>query len=86
MPDLVSSAPAPDHQLFHTEVQQRIESVLEQLTPMERAAFVLRHYEDKSIEEIGAVLGAGANATKQSVFRAVQKMRRALEPIVSITA
>ena len=52
---------------------------------MERTAFVLRHFEGRSIAEIGTTLGAGSNATKQSIFRAVQKIRRALEPMVKAT-
>ena len=79
---LFARTPAPDHQAFHTEVQQKVESAMEQLTPMERTAFVLRHFEGESIEQISNVLGVGMSATKQSVFRAVQKMRRALEPML----
>jgi RNA polymerase sigma-70 factor (ECF subfamily) len=50
---------------------------------MERSAFVLRHYEGMCMEEIGKALGVQAGAAKHSVFRAVQKLRRALEPAVS---
>jgi len=85
-PAILSQAPAPDQQLFHAEVRQRIECAMEQLTPLERTAFVLRHFEGRSIEEIGTVLGGGASATKQSIFRAVQKIRRALEPVVNATS
>ncbi|PYK00219.1 MAG: RNA polymerase subunit sigma-24, partial [Verrucomicrobia bacterium] len=60
-----------------------VESAMRELTPMERTAFVLRHFEGQSIEEIGSALGVGPGATKQSIFRAVQKMRRALEPLVN---
>ena len=49
---------------------------------MERAAFVLRHFEGQSIEEISPSLGLKANAAKHSIFRAVRKMRLALEPFV----
>jgi len=80
---LAPCAPAPQDQVFHLEMQQQIEAVMEQLTAIERTAFVLRHFEGKSIEEIGGVLGAGPNATKQSIFRAVQKIRRALEPVLN---
>jgi len=66
-------------------VQQKVEAAMEQLTAMERTAFVLRHFEGRSIEEIGRALGAGPSATKQSIFRAVQKMRRALEPVLNET-
>ena len=53
-----------------------------QLTPTERTAFVLRHVEGRSLDEIGETLGLRIGATKHSIFRAVQKMRRALAPIV----
>src|SRR5438552_13200003 len=82
---VLSHEPAPDQQLYHAEVQQRVERAMDQLTPMERTAFVLRHFEGRSIEEIGTVLGAGPSATKQSIFRAVQKMRRALKPVLDAT-
>jgi RNA polymerase sigma-70 factor (ECF subfamily) len=36
-----------------------------------------------SIEDVGRVLGCQPGAAKHSVFRAVQKLRRALEPVVS---
>ena len=40
--------------------------------------------EGMSIDEIGSTLGTGTNATKHSIFRAVQKLRRSLEPFVSV--
>jgi len=85
MSTLSPQAPPPDDQVFHLEVQQKVEAAMDQLTPMERTAFVLRHFEGRSIEDIGRVLGTGASATKQSIFRAVQKMRRALEPVLNPT-
>jgi RNA polymerase sigma-70 factor (ECF subfamily) len=50
---------------------------------MERAAFVLRHFEGHSIDDISRELGLKTNATKHSIFRAVRKMRTALEPFVA---
>ena len=50
---------------------------------MERAAFMLRHFEGHSIDEISQSLGLKTNATKHSIFRAVRKMRVALEPFVA---
>jgi RNA polymerase sigma-70 factor (ECF subfamily) len=44
---------------------------------------MLRHLEGQSIEEISRALGLKANATKHSIFRAVRKMRLALEPFVA---
>jgi RNA polymerase sigma-70 factor, ECF subfamily len=48
------------------------------LTLTERTAFVLRHVEDCTSEQIAAALGIEPNAAKQAVFRAVQKLRRRL--------
>ena len=56
---------------------------LDELSEMERTAFVMRHYEGLPIEEISRALGVEAGAAKHSVFRAVQKLRRALQPAVS---
>jgi RNA polymerase sigma-70 factor (ECF subfamily) len=78
---LSDRTPSPDCLTAHAEVQQQVESALEQLTPLERAAFTLRHLEGKPIAEISTALGVGTNAAKQSIFRAVQKLRRVLEPM-----
>jgi RNA polymerase sigma-70 factor (ECF subfamily) len=83
---VVADAPAPDQLVFGTEIQRRVASALKGLSHAERAAFILRHYEGRSIDEIGRMLGLRTSATKHSIFRAVQKMRRALEPVVRSTA
>jgi RNA polymerase sigma-70 factor, ECF subfamily len=74
--------PAPERLMISTEVQERVGAAMATLSHMERAAFVLRHFEGQSIEEISRALGLKANAAKHSVFRAVRKMRVALEPFV----
>jgi RNA polymerase sigma-70 factor (ECF subfamily) len=74
--------PSPERLMLSTEVQQRVGRAMEDLTAMERAAFVLRHFEGQSIEEISRALGLKTNAAKHSIFRAVRKMRLALEPFV----
>ncbi len=76
------TAQGPDRLAFGAEVQRRVRTAMNQLTPAERAAFVLRHLEGRSLEEIGGMLGLRLGATKHSIYRAVQKMRRALTPIV----
>jgi RNA polymerase sigma-70 factor, ECF subfamily len=75
---------SPERLMLSTEVQDRIGAAMSSLSQMERAAFVLRHFEGHSIEEISRALGLKTNATKHSIFRAVRKMRVALEPLVSM--
>jgi RNA polymerase sigma-70 factor, ECF subfamily len=65
-------------------VANLLKPALAQLTDLERTAFVLRHYEGRGIAEIAGVLGVETNAAKHSVFRAVQKLRRALEPVAEV--
>ena len=74
--------PSPERLMLSSEVQERVGKAMETLTHMERAAFVLRHFEGQSIDEISGALGLKANAAKHSIFRAVRKMRLALEPFV----
>lgn len=82
---LASDAPAPDRVAISGEVGATVEKAMRELSETERSAFVLRHFEGLSIEEIGQALGLRTSATKNSIFRAVQKLRRALEPMVNAT-
>ena len=75
--------PSADQVAYSGQIRESIEKAMEQLSSQERAAFVLRHYQELSIDEIGQMLGLGENATKHSIFRAVRKLRRALEPITA---
>ena len=74
--------PRPDRLALSGEIGRAVESVLRTLSLMERTAFVLRHFEGRSIAEIGGLLGARSGATKHAIFRAVKKLRAALEPLV----
>ena len=74
---------SPERLMLSTEVQDRVTSAMSSLSAMERAAFALRHFEGQSIDEISRALGLKVNATKHSIFRAVKKMRVALEPLMS---
>src|SRR4029079_19638128 len=76
-------APGPERMAQSAEIQQRVQAALQALSPLERAAFTLRHYEGRSIDEISAALGLGTSAAKHSVFRAVKKLRIALAPLRS---
>lgn len=78
---IASNNPSPERQVLSDEVRQRVAGAMGQLTSAERTAFVLRHFEGRSVEEIGNVLEIKAGATKNTIFRAVQKLRRALEPL-----
>jgi RNA polymerase sigma-70 factor (ECF subfamily) len=75
--------PGQDRIYYSAQVKERLDAALQLLSDQERTAFLLRHFEGQSIEQIGAVLDLGVSATKNSIFRAVRKIREALEPVVS---
>ena len=78
-----SAAADPMRELTSRRIDERVRAAMAGLSGQERSAFVMRHYEGLSIEEIGGVLNLKASAAKHSIFRAVQKLRRSLEPLGS---
>jgi len=81
-----SGEPSADRLVFAGQVRQQLQEAMGSLSEQERVAFLLRHYEGQSIQEISGVLGVNGNATKNSIFRAVQKLRRALAPLAGAEA
>jgi RNA polymerase sigma-70 factor (ECF subfamily) len=65
----------PERLLLSREIGTMQENAMHSLTTIERTAFILRHIEGLTTEEIAAALGMAPNAAKQAVFRAVQKLR-----------
>jgi RNA polymerase sigma-70 factor (ECF subfamily) len=76
--------PGPDRQATSAELGRAISSQLERMSTIERTAFVLRHHEGQSLEDISATLSLSISASKQAIFRAVRKLRAALEPLDSV--
>ena len=87
MPDpmlnLPATGPTPERSAYSSEVRERVAEAMNDLSATERTAFVLRHFEGMCIEDVSRVLECQPGAAKHSVFRAVQKLRRALEPLMS---
>jgi RNA polymerase sigma-70 factor (ECF subfamily) len=81
--DLPSDLPSPERMARSAEANAMIEPALAALSEIERTAFVLRHYEGLAIDEVAGALGVQPGAARHSIFRAVRKLRRALEPIGS---
>ena len=82
--DLVPDGrPAPDRIALSSELQRKMRAAMSELSPAERTAFVMRHWEGCGIEEIAQALDLRQGAAKNTVFRAIQKLRQALEPFVA---
>lgn len=79
--EFAEELPGPDRQAMGSEIHRQAESQLGRMSVIERTAFVMRHHEGHSLEEIAHVLSMNTNACKQAIFRAVRKLRVALEPL-----
>ncbi|MGH9346509.1 MAG: RNA polymerase sigma factor [Vicinamibacterales bacterium] len=77
-----AGSPSPERLMASVQVSDRLKAAMGRLSALERAAFVMRHYEGRTIDEISRALDIRQNAAKHSIFRAVRKMRIALEPFV----
>lgn len=78
-PAWTDSAPSPERMTDSAVLSARMSRTLNALTALERRAFVLRHFEEMPLVEICEVLGLKQSAAKQAIFRAVKKMRAALQ-------
>ena len=74
------AAPTPERLTQSLELRAQMERALAALSHAERTAFVMRHWEGCGIEEIAEVLKSNSSAAKNTVFRAVAKLRKALQP------
>jgi RNA polymerase sigma-70 factor (ECF subfamily) len=80
-----ATGPTMDDLVYAGQIGERMQLALGDLSEKERAAFLMRHYHGCSIEEIGSTLGMKTNATKHSIFRAVKKMRVAMQGLMRTT-
>jgi RNA polymerase sigma-70 factor (ECF subfamily) len=76
--------PGPDRLLVSAEMKTRMAQALGLLTPVERVAFTMRHMEGRSVDEISQTLKVKTSAAKNTIFRAVRKLRQRLEPFASV--
>jgi RNA polymerase sigma-70 factor (ECF subfamily) len=67
--------PSPEDEVRGREIGRRLAEALTQLSPRQRAIFVLKHYEDRKLEEIGQILGLELGTVKAHMARAVAKLR-----------
>ncbi|HEX5431672.1 MAG TPA: RNA polymerase sigma factor [Bryobacteraceae bacterium] len=76
-----SKSPEAEDRYFAGQISLRLDAALSRLSPRQRAVFTLRHYEDRSLEEIGTILGLDVGTVKAHMFRAVSKLRQELRDL-----
>ncbi len=76
-----ATAPNAEDQLFARQIAQRLARALTRLSLRQRAAFTLRHYEDRSLAEIAEILNLDVGTVKVHLFRATEKLREELHDL-----
>ena len=77
--DQPSGYATPDEDLDRTELRQDLDSALAQLAPSLREAFIMKHVEGRSYEEMADLLGTTVGALKMRVHRAREALQALLE-------
>jgi len=72
---------SPERDAVSRQIRRRINEALEALSPRQKAVFVMKHYEERSIAEIGAATGLDDGTVKSHLFRAARKLRQKLEDL-----
>ncbi len=55
--------------------RDQLQRALQELPPRYRAVLVLRFYEDRSVEDVAAILGCPINTVKTQTARALERLR-----------
>ena len=58
-----------------THVEPLLDEAMHALDETDRAAVLLRYFENKSLREVGATLGASENAAQKRLSRAIERLR-----------
>lgn len=74
-------ATTPEREARSRQIRRRIGEALEALSPRQKAIFVMKHYEDRTVAEIGAAIGVDDGTVKSHLFRAARKLRQKLEDL-----
>ena len=69
----------PEREAESALLNKRFRKAFELLSRRELSVFMLRHYHDHKITEIGKILDLSAGTVKSLLFRAVKKMQKRLE-------
>jgi RNA polymerase sigma-70 factor, ECF subfamily len=76
---LESRAVSPEN-IYTKVLFENVVDALTELTPSQRLAFLLRHYEGMTYDEIAAAMNCSSGTVKKGVSRAITKLRAKLSP------
>ncbi|WP_406698993.1 sigma-70 family RNA polymerase sigma factor [Singulisphaera sp. Ch08] len=78
---LLGQLTSPTHAARRTEMQVRLQDVLNSLDPIDREVLTLRHFEELSNGETAQVLGLSKSAASNRYMRALLRLKESLSSI-----
>lgn len=69
-----------EENIYNKLLFESVVEALAELTPSQRLAFLLRHYEGMSYDEIANAMNCSTGTVKKGVWRAIGKLRARLSP------
>lgn len=82
----VTHEPDAEDRMFAREIYRRLYEALDRLSVRQRAVFTLKHFEDRTLEDIGIILGLDIGTVKAHMSRAVAKLRVELRDVYTACA
>ena len=76
--------PSAEERAFALEIGERLRLALKKLSGRQRAVFLLRHYDERSLDEIAGVLDMEVGTVKAHLSRALSKLRGELKDLYSM--
>jgi RNA polymerase sigma-70 factor (ECF subfamily) len=70
--------PNPESEAIFADCRRRAAEHLARLSNTQRDAFVLRFFEEKSVDEVAKLLGKSPGSVRVHLFRALSKLRAAI--------
>jgi RNA polymerase sigma-70 factor (ECF subfamily) len=74
----VDDRPDPEREIMAHQLRVAIDRAERTLSAQQKIIFRLRHYEDRSLEDIAELLGLRSGTVRAHLFRAIHKIRKEL--------
>lgn len=78
---LTSHAEATDQHAMNNEIRRHVQDALDELSPKQRLAFTLKHFEGYTLREIASMMKCTEGTIKRYLFLATQRLRDRLKVV-----
>jgi RNA polymerase sigma-70 factor (ECF subfamily) len=77
-PELAGDSPLPGERLDEAQLLEAVAAAVEMLPAQQRAALILRKYQEMPYDAVAAALGCSEAAARANVYQAIKKLRKLL--------